>query len=137
LKELLEKEEREKKYFKEKYEKEIATSNRFIIHKKFTILDTQTGLIWAKRDNGADIGSYHEAKDYCIHYQGGGYLDWRLPHINELENLYMHKLFFELFSISGYWLWTNDSIILDIHHGDKKRFSSTSYRCRVLPVRNR
>jgi hypothetical protein len=42
--------------------------------------------MWAKKDNGSDVG-WLEASDYCRSLQLGGYSDWRLPTIEELEGI--------------------------------------------------
>jgi len=65
----------------------LHRKGRFIVFDNQTVFDTQTFLIWAIRDNGRDI-NWHNAKRYCKNYQGGGYADWRLPGISELEELY-------------------------------------------------
>ena len=67
--------------------KEIKYDVRFIAYDDGTVLDTETNLMWAAKDNGADIDWYH-AKNYCERYRGGGYTDWRIPTIDELAGLY-------------------------------------------------
>lgn len=52
-----------------------------------TVTDTVTGLMWAARDNGADI-TWDEAKRFCENYRGGGYSDWRMPAVEELRTMY-------------------------------------------------
>lgn len=49
--------------------------------------DNATGLTWATKDNGADVNQ-GQAKEYCTALRTGGFSDWRLPTIDELENLY-------------------------------------------------
>jgi hypothetical protein len=49
--------------------------------------DPDTGLTWAKADNGADI-NWNQAIAYCTNLRLGGYSDWRLPTIDELKNIY-------------------------------------------------
>jgi hypothetical protein len=53
--------------------------------------DSSTGLIWAAKDNGSSV-SPNQAGDYCSSLRSGGYSDWRLPTIEELEALYDSKL---------------------------------------------
>jgi len=53
--------------------------------------DSETGLIWTVKDNGADV-SWNQARDYCGGLRLGEYSDWRLPTIDELEALYDAKL---------------------------------------------
>ena len=51
------------------------------------VVDEGTGLMWTRRDNGEDI-NWREANEYAMHLRLGGYADWRLPTIEELEKLY-------------------------------------------------
>jgi hypothetical protein len=53
--------------------------------------DSATGLTWAAKDNGSSV-SPNQAGDYCRSLRSGGYSDWRLPTIDELEALYDSKL---------------------------------------------
>jgi len=50
-------------------------------------IDKTTGLMWAKTDNGENI-DWYSAKEYCKNYSGGGYTNWRMPNVRELEGLY-------------------------------------------------
>jgi len=56
-----------------------------------TWLDDATGLLWADKDNGSDLG-WSQAADYCENLNLGGYDDWRLPAIKELKTLYDRSL---------------------------------------------
>jgi len=67
--------------------KEIGKDGRFTAYDDGTVLDTRTGLMWAAKDNGADI-NWPNAKRYCENYRGGGYTDWRMPTQDELAGLY-------------------------------------------------
>ena len=67
--------------------KEIGRDGRFIAYDDGTILDTRTNLMWAAKDNGSDI-NWVNAKSYCEYYRGGGYMDWRMPTLDELAGLY-------------------------------------------------
>ena len=51
-----------------------------------TWTDRDTGLMWAKKDNGSDA-SWNQARDYCTNLQLAGYNDWRLPTIEELQGI--------------------------------------------------
>ncbi len=99
---------------------EIKRDGRFIAYNDGTVLDEKTGLMWAAEDNGEDI-DWYDAKNYCESYRGGGYSDWRLPTIKELEGLYDHNkknkrppkgcrcdyyVVTELIHISGCCLWS-------------------------------
>lgn len=54
------------------------------------VVDSETGLMWAVRDNGSDI-DWWQAEKYCEEFTAGGYDDWRLPDIKELATLYTGK----------------------------------------------
>jgi hypothetical protein len=49
--------------------------------------DPSTGLAWTAKDNGSDI-SWSKAVKYCQSLNLAGYSDWRLPSIDELQNIY-------------------------------------------------
>lgn len=66
---------------------EKARDGRFITYDNGTVLDTRTNLMWAAKDNGADI-DWSGAKSYCDNYRGGDYTDWRMPTWGELAGLY-------------------------------------------------
>lgn len=65
----------------------IKADGRFTAYDDGTVLDTQTGLMWAAKDNGANI-NWQNAKSYCENYRGGVYTDWRMPKQDELAGLY-------------------------------------------------
>jgi len=69
----------------------MGRDGRFVAYSNGTVLDNDTGLMWASRDNGNPI-TWDEAKDYCSNYRGGGYTDWRMPTLNELSALYDPKI---------------------------------------------
>lgn len=50
-------------------------------------LDKETGLLWTSTDNGSGI-SRVQAGRYCQELSLGGFRDWRLPSINELQRLF-------------------------------------------------
>jgi len=52
-----------------------------------TYVDRETKLMWSKEDNGKEL-EWNEAKEYARELSLGGYNDWRLPTIEELEDLY-------------------------------------------------
>jgi hypothetical protein len=49
--------------------------------------DPATGLMWTKQDNGSDV-NWNQANAYCANMRLGGYTDWRLPTIDELQDIY-------------------------------------------------
>ena len=54
--------------------------------------DPGTKLTWAARDNGRNV-NWHQAGNYCRKLRVAGYADWRLPTIDELEELIDMKAF--------------------------------------------
>lgn len=67
---------------------DIAPSDRTIVDRQHGIAeDLDTGLMWQVADNGSDI-TQKAAAVYCDEASEGGFSDWRLPTIYELESLY-------------------------------------------------
>ena len=50
-------------------------------------IDASTKLMWAGKDNGKDV-NWHKAMNYCRDLRLGGYSDWRLATIEELQGIY-------------------------------------------------
>ncbi len=70
---------------------EIGRDGRFIAYDNGTVIDSRTNLMWAAKDNGANI-NWQDAKTYCQNYRGGGYTDWRMPTQEELAELFDEKI---------------------------------------------
>ena len=75
------------------------------------VIDTQTGLMWTQNDNGKDI-NWYEAEEYSRKLSLGGYRDWRLPTIEELEVLYdtesQEKIKIQKpFRLTERWAWSS------------------------------
>lgn len=51
-----------------------------------TITDEATGLMWMQDDNGKGL-NWEEALSYAENFEYGGYSDWRLPNVKELQSL--------------------------------------------------
>ena len=134
---------------------EQARDGRFIAYDNETVLDTKTNLMWAAKDNGSDI-KWQDAKFYCENYRGGGYDDWRMPTLDELEGLYdaskprpaacygrssIH-IVTELINITCFCSWTSETsdseaAIFDFGPGMRSGFASQLTRfSRALPVRS-
>jgi len=54
---------------------------------QITWRDPATGLVWPRKDNGSDV-NWQQAIRFCRTLTLGGYLDWRLPTIDELAGIY-------------------------------------------------
>jgi hypothetical protein len=52
--------------------------------------DSATGLTWATKDSGSDM-SYNQGLQYCSSLRTGGFSDWRLPTIDELDGIFDSK----------------------------------------------
>ena len=75
----------------------IDREDRFIAYDNGTVLDTQTGLLWAAKDDGKGMNE-QDAKVYFKNYRAGGYADWRMPTVDELEAIYdQRKLLLTIF----------------------------------------
>ena len=57
----------------------VETENRMIV-------DKATGLMWMKDDSGKGM-TWQEALKYAENYSYGGYNDWRLPSVKELQSI--------------------------------------------------
>lgn len=138
---------------------ESGRDGRFISYSDGTVLDTRTKLMWAAKDNGADI-NWQNAKNYCESYRGGGYTDWRMPTQIELMGLYnknkprpmacetsnTNRVETGLIDISCYYVWASETgssffrstaAFFGFYDGDRAyyRQSYNSYM-RALPVRS-
>ncbi|MCX6590089.1 MAG: DUF1566 domain-containing protein [Acidobacteria bacterium] len=49
--------------------------------------DSRTNLIWAAADSGSGV-TVSQARSFCRNLSAGGFQDWRLPEINELQTLF-------------------------------------------------
>jgi len=139
-------------------EEQMRVKNRFIAYINDTVLDTRTNLMWAAKDNGANI-NWQSARTYCDNYRGGGYTDWRMPTLDELGGLYdagksykpdcAHDLHLdvdvhltELIHLTCSWVWTSETRGSDaetvgfVYGRHKWNPQSNPYALRVLPVRS-
>jgi hypothetical protein len=65
----------------------VKTSpKRFVADGKDSVRDTETGLVWAAHDSGADLDA-DAALAFAKAYRGDGHADWRLPTADELATL--------------------------------------------------
>lgn len=120
---------------------------KYIVYTDGMIEDTANRLMWSNRDNGKNI-TWTDARNFCNEYKEGGYTDWRLPTVQELEQL--HIDFFSTnkiksgqpVSLSKTYLWSNktkgdEAAFFYFDTGDELWFRKGHSRyLRVLPVRN-
>ena len=134
---------------------EIARDVRFIAYDNGTVLDTNTNLMWAAKDNGSDI-NWANAKSYCENYRGGGYTDWRMSTQDELAALYdesksrldacnsnyNNHIATDLINITCCCPWVSeisdsDARTINFHYGTRIwMHQSGDYYTRALPVRS-
>jgi len=74
--------------------KTFSADKRFIDNGDETITDTKTGLMWMKKDSYLNIGHWLNWKDCIVYVKKmnqeafAGYIDWRMPTLEELGTLY-------------------------------------------------
>jgi hypothetical protein len=109
-------------------------------------LQEETGLIWARNDNGVDL-DWYAAGEHCDELELADWSDWRMPTIDELEGLHqrrssaMYKLPAAI-RLTGCCPWSRsrngDSSAWNFSFRYRKRFSGSlnySYELRALCVR--
>jgi hypothetical protein len=122
-------------------EPRFTNKSRFIAYENETVLDSNTNLMWAAKDNGLDI-KWQVAKNYCKYYQGGSYTNWRMPTLNELEELYNSGNYHNVITIADWLVWASENrdqkaACFDFDAGIRV-WRSPSFRdsARALPVRS-
>ncbi len=99
---------------------------RFVDNGDGTVTDTESGLMWKQTDGFQDESIFHhwmKAYDYIRELNNvkfAGYLDWRMPNLEEAESLYDENTSirdcdrFDIFIDpafspgGGYTTWTRD-----------------------------
>jgi len=120
---------------------ETRMDGNFIACSNGTVLDTRTNLMWAGEDNKFGI-SWTDADSYCENYRVGGYTDWRMPTIDELEGLYEIGYYKNLIQITGWYVWasetySSDAAIFHFTGGGRGWLpQSGGLGTRALPVRS-
>ncbi|MCP1375994.1 DUF1566 domain-containing protein [Dyella lutea] len=75
-----------------------------------TVIDHRTGLMWAAEESGARM-DFASAETYCSELRLGGFDDWRLPDLPELEgirDLTRHEPCIDtsVFKSNSTWVWS-------------------------------
>jgi hypothetical protein len=73
-------------------------------------LDPETGLMWTKNDNGKPISSWQSASKFARKLSLGGYFNWHLPTIGQLQQLYDPQGVNHIrtpFSLTGPRVWSS------------------------------
>ncbi|HNZ65298.1 MAG TPA: DUF1566 domain-containing protein [Smithella sp.] len=125
-----------------------SRDDNFVALENGTVLDKKTNLMWASKDNGANI-NWHDAKLYCEQYNGGSYTDWRMPTIDELADLYDHGKeqtsgyhIIDFITITRALQWSSDTdgsnmvAVLYFYDGETVWNIPSTSSYRVLPVRD-
>lgn len=60
--------------------------NSFVANGDGTVTDEATGLMWQAADSGAGM-DWPSALEYAQNSELGGYTDWRLPNVKELQSI--------------------------------------------------
>ncbi len=69
---------------------DVVVEDAIFIHfSTGVVVDKRSNLMWAQADNGEKL-NIDEAKAYARDSNLGGYTDWRLPDIKELESLMVY-----------------------------------------------
>ena len=71
------------------------------------VVDSRTGLVWSRRDNGRRL-NWHDAAGCAQNLDLGGFHDWRLPTLEELHGLWdpPHRAIRKPFELTGAWVWS-------------------------------
>jgi hypothetical protein len=91
-------------------EAELAEQEKQTELARISWIDPKTRLMWARQDNGSDV-NWSEAVSYCQQLRLGGFSDWRLPEIGELQGIFDASVN-ELYKVKGniqlsnYWVWS-------------------------------
>lgn len=122
--------------------KQSVSDTRFVDLNDGTVMDRKSGLLWAKKDSYADTNkclNFDEAYNYVSNLRTGGYSDWQIPSLEELETLYDDKSFIKAFDHQpvhfnpifelgcSWWFWTSSDgltttpTVKDFIHGDVGR----------------
>jgi tRNA A-37 threonylcarbamoyl transferase component Bud32 len=107
-----------------------------------TWVDPATRLMWALHDNGAYV-TRKKAVDYCRNLTLGGYTDWRLPEIGQLEGIYdasqNHVKGGIQLTLQFYWSATEgrsgSAWSFDFLHGERGQLAPDNYFYCALCVR--
>lgn len=128
-------------------------SPRFTDHGD-SVTDKLTGLMWVKAPHALSGNSsgqaWQDAVDYCNRLDHGGYSDWRLPNIREIDSLISYGRYYTALPsehpfigirFSNYWSSTTHVGYADrawfvyLHHGNVS-LSVKSNTYDVWPVRS-
>ena len=96
----------------------LDTSKHLVVDSATTVKDTYRHLVWQRGDEINMTRGYlwDGARDYCERLETGGYSDWRMPSIEELQTIidYTRRLspiwntdMFPAAPRMGWWFWSS------------------------------
>ena len=98
------------------YQAGCPSAERFTDNGDDTVTDNCTGLMWQKKTAPRDY-SWRQALRYCERLELGGYADWRLPNVRELQSIADYGRYDAsidpLFAAESDWYWSSSSHIDD------------------------
>lgn len=105
------------------------TANQFINNSDGTVTDMTTGLMWQQATAPVEY-PWEQALSYCENLTLGGYADWRLPTIKELESIVdltrvnpaINTTFFP--DTNGAWYWSSTASFQDFSGSECIDFSN-------------
>ena len=115
---------------------------RFTDHQDGTVTDNRTGLMWTKNADMGGPKTWCDALSECESCKVGGYNDWRLPNVTELQSLIDYSRYspvlpdghpFPTAQSQYYWSSTTDASNTDnawsvnINHGFVNLFGKGYY----------
>lgn len=86
------------------------SDKRFTVNGNDTVTDKETGLIWCMFDSLSELGKcidYMTGIQYVKNLRTGGFQDWRLPTVAELQAIYKRTPFYP--ARTAKWYWTSQS----------------------------
>ena len=124
------------------YVNPVPTPKASVMSGAETLKDTRTKLMWTAKDNGSDI-TWNNAVRYCDGLNLGGYRNWRLPTIKELEGLLRdNPELRDTMNLSGAIFWSStdkNRTAKQYYQKDHRAATSrktNSFGIRALAVRN-
>jgi hypothetical protein len=100
------------------------SGGRYVDNGNGTITDTKTGKMWTMLDAAFETNrclKYQTALQYVENLRTGGYQDWRLPTVAELQTILKTAPFFP--TTASTWFWTTETFW---HGWNKKAVIVTS-----------
>lgn len=82
----------------------------------------------------AQSGHTSSAAKYCRDYRGGGFSDWYLPSVKEMEKIYPNWAILNMVDIPGYWVSTQYSSLLGGYY-DQMYLNTGGPKESLVPIR--